>query len=142
MMDNKTNKTKNTNGSQKEMKFCGCFTPKCGVISASVILICDFIFEIVQIILISLNPYFDTYFWVVYLLLLIPLVYAISIFIEYYLREESPETRKRIPEAFIFAAIASFSIVFWIFIYVAVIYPYEKVYVSGQDRYEPDTAQP
>ena len=77
-----------------------------------------------------------------YLLLLIPLGYSITIFIEYYFRDESPETRKRIPEAFIFAAIASFAIVFWIFFYVAVIYPYEKVYVSGQDRYEPDTAQP
>ena len=78
----------------------------------------------------------QTIFPVIYILILLPLLYAVGVFIEYFIRGDSKETRKKLPESFVFAAITSFLIVFWVFIYIAFMYDSDKVYVKEYDRYQ------
>ena len=89
----------------------------------------------IQIALLFDNLYMQTIFPVVYILILLPLLYAVGVFIEYFIRGDSKETRKKLPESFVFAAITSFLIVFWVFIYIAFMYDSDKVYVKEYDRY-------
>ena len=84
----------------------------------------------------------QTIFPVVYILLLLPLLYAVGVFIEYFIRGDSKESRKQLPDAFVFAAITSFLIVFWIFIYIAFMYEGDKVFVKEYDRYTNSDNEP
>ena len=79
-------------------------------------------------------------FPVVYLALLLPMAFAIGFFIHYYINE-TPNTKKRVREGFLFAALSSFLIAFWIIIYIMFLYRYDKVYVREYDRAGTDPNQ-
>ena len=102
-------------------------------------MICDLIFEIINVIFIAENENFDKLFAIVYGLLLIFEVLAIVAVLYYWVSDESHNARKQLPWAAILAAVGSFAICIWIIIYIAGIYPYNKVYVNNWDREtEPD----
>mmetsp|Transcript_8292 Transcript_8292/g.13867 ORF Transcript_8292/g.13867 Transcript_8292/m.13867 type:complete len:152 (+) Transcript_8292:23-478(+) len=136
--ENKSVRTKNSTASGRNKSFCGCFSKKCGVIFLTTIVIANFFFEVIQIILISNNFYFDPVYPMVYALLLLPMAYSIGTFIYFYMND-TPGARERAREGFIFAAIANFLIALWIIIYITQIYPYDKVYIKEYDRFSSDS---
>ena len=119
-----------TTSSRRNRKFCSCFSQKCGIIFLGSILIFTLIFYIIQAIIIFSNIYFDTIYPVIFVLLLLPLVYAVALHVEYYVRGDSPDSRKKLPESFVYAAITSFSLVLWIFLYVGFMYHDDQVQVG------------
>ena len=124
---------------QETRKFCFCFNLKCGISFFGIFLILDFLFEIINVVFIAENDNFDKLFAIVYGLLLIFEVLAITAVLYYWVSEESHNARKQLPWAAILAAVGSFAILTWIIIYIAAIYPYKKVYVNNWDREtEPD----
>ena len=81
--------------------------------------------------MIQTNPYFDTYFGIVYAVIL-SLYLAAAILISMFLcggAGEDPKSRSYVPWAFLLAAISSLGIAIWIVTYISCLYdePYVKI---------------
>ena len=96
--------------------------------------IVNFVYEFAYLIAICLNPYFDDYFYVWYAIVLLPLAGAAAVLAVFVLRPESAKSRRFIPHACVAAGASSFLVVFWIALYIAAVYPYNKVFASQLDR--------
>ena len=118
----------------EKRKFCYCLSYKVGIFIFGIFLIIDFIIQILEVIFILTNEYFDNVFGMVYLLILIPLFVAVLMYMFFYCTKDSKSSRSIVPWTFLLAAFTSFFLVIWITVYICVIYNREKVYVNKWDN--------
>ena len=59
LMDEGSRTNRSKNSTRSSMGFCSCFSKKCGVIFLTALVIFHFFFEIIQVVLIAENYYFD-----------------------------------------------------------------------------------
>ena len=75
--DNKTDRSKAAPDEyQENRKFCFCCSLKCGIITFGVLILLDLALEIFELWTLFVNDYFDKYYAVVYLIILLGLVAA------------------------------------------------------------------
>ena len=115
-------------------KFCYCMSLKVGIILIGILIIVDLVIEVINLIFISQNEYFDSVYPSIYGFILLPMVAAVALYIYYYSSRDSHSTRSNLPIALILATITSFLLVIWIIVYISAIYPKEKVYVNKWDK--------
>ena len=90
--------------------------------------------ELVSMIYISQNEFFDSIFLVLYVFLFLGLLVAFVLLLVYLCSTDSHKTRRIVPWALLTAAIVNFLIAFWIFLYIQAIYSYDKVYIQNYDK--------
>lgn len=112
---------------------CFCCSTKCGIITSIIFLIIFFCFELLEMIVIFDNEYFDSTYGVVFALILVILFVAVVLGLIYLFGADSPGTRALIPWCLLVGAIAAFLLAFWACIYICGMYDHDKVYVQGKD---------
>ena len=115
-------------------KFCYCMSLKVGIILIGVLIIVNLVIEIINLIFISQNEYFDMVYPSIYGFILLPMVAAVALYIYYFSSRDSHSSRSNLPIALILATITSFLLVIWILVYIGAIYPKDKVYVNKWDK--------
>ena len=96
-----------------------------------ILLIIDFILEIIDITDIASNEYFDKVYVQVYAILLAGYAVAVVLYIVYFFLKSTPKTRPLVYWALGIAAVVNFLIVVWIIVYICVLYKRDKVYVTN-----------
>ena len=97
---------------------CGNCTMKCMVISFSILLIIDFCQDILLVVKVYLNIYFDDYFQTGILVLVCLVFVSVILVFIHLVYPDSRYTRALVPWAFLIASIASFLIALWIIVYI------------------------
>ena len=103
---------------------------KCGIIFFGVLIILDFLFESLNLYFIADNENFDVSYPVVYGIILIALLVAAIMYLVYFIRDDSPQTRALLPIAILISIIGQFVLAFWIILYISCIHPDSIVYVN------------
>ena len=85
---------------------------------AGILIIAELCFLLIEFIVIVTNPYFESTFWLVYLLFLGPLIAAAIIYIIYFWNQDSPNARSCLPTALILAILTNILIIIWIILYI------------------------
>ena len=98
------------------------------------LLILDFVLEILNVVAISQNDYFESTYMNGYLAVLGIFLVAVALAIIYLIVPDSKWSRELVPWAFIIASIASYLIVIWIVTYIGFMYPYNSVYVKKSEE--------
>ena len=112
----------------EKRKFCWIFSPKCAYVTVGILMIIDFMFQLIaKLFYISQNEFFDPIYFQVYAGLLTLYAVGLCLYLVYLLAPDSPTTRGLIPWALIIAAIANVLIIFWIVIYINSIYSRDDV---------------
>ena len=111
-----------------------CYSTKCGLIFAGILLWLYCFIEIVNIIWITNNENFDPIYGQVYLICVIILVIASILFFIYLVIPDCPTGRAFLPWVFLIAFFGAILICFWILIYICFIYKKDKVYVDAHER--------
>ena len=111
---------------------------KCGVNLIAVITILFLIAEFIAVMFLFQNVYFDKYFCVVWLVLLIPIFVAVIFFIMFWFND-TKRARKRIAVGCILVIVAMVSIGIWNIVYINKLYKYDAVYFgTGKPNTNPD----
>ena len=112
------------------------------MIIVGILLIVDFILEVIDITDIASNEYFDKVYVQVYAILLAFYAGSVVLFIVYFILKSTPKTRPLVPWALGIAAAVNFLIVVWIIVYICVLYKRDKVYVTNGKRGPEDEDDP
>ena len=121
-------------------QFCFCFSLKCGIIVAGVLLLLDFGLQLLEIWEIARNDHFsqDKTYLYGYIGLVVLLFVAVNLFFWYLVLKDSPQTRALVPWAFLVAAIVNLLIFIWVIYYIEVLYPEDKIYVEKKPTMDDD----
>ena len=114
----------------KKYKVLGVCSPVCSVIFIAILIILELGFLIYELVVIENNSFFDNSYGLIYFVLLLPFVFSIIIFVIFFFNYKDASTRAWLPEALLVAAISSFAICVWIFIYISTMYDYHSVAVE------------
>ena len=112
------------------------------MIIVGILLIVDFILEIIDITDLASNEYFDKVFVQVYAILIVGYAVSVVLFIVYFFLKNTPKTRPLVPWALGIAAVVNFLIVVWIIVYICVLYKRDKVYITNGKRMEDEVDDP
>ena len=113
----------------EQRKLCMAFSYQCGIIFIGIVIILALIYYIVEFAFLVANDFFYAIYPVVYGLLLLPIALASVIFVFYFLKTNSPHTRRFLPEAILAVSICSFLLALWIFVYICLLDQHNNVYV-------------
>ena len=114
----------------KKYKVCGVCSPVCSVIFIFILIVLELGFLIYELVVIENNSFFDNSFGLIYFVLILPFLFTIVVLIVFFFNYKDPATRAWIPEALLVAAISSFAIFVWTFIYISSMYDYKSVAVE------------
>ena len=112
---------------------------KCAVTWFGIYIAIDLIAECVFAFFISENQYFEepvNVFSYVYIILLLPLFVAFTLFMLYFCQKDSTYERGKLPLAVLLAFITSITVVIWTVTYICFIYPREDIYIGIGDKAE------
>ena len=94
----------------------------------------DLLWEIVNASFYGKNKTLGSTFSLIYGLLLIGLGIAVILYFNYFIRQDSHETRTNLPIALLIASVTNFLLALWIIIYFTTIYKSDKVYLNRWDQ--------
>ena len=120
----------------EKRRFCCCCSLKCGIILFGIFLLIDFGFEIFEATDILMNEFMDEYYGIVYVCLVAGLFVAIILQFFYWCQGDSPRARSVLPWSFLIASIVNMLIFLWIIIYIAGLYPRDKVQITRYEKAE------
>ena len=118
-------------------KYLYCFSMKCAVYFFGVFILLDLVLECVHAYFISQNEYFeDPYelYYYIYIILLLPLFVAATLFMLYFCAKDSTYERTKLPLAVLLACITGFLVSIWILVYISALYQYDDVFVGIGDK--------
>ena len=118
----------------RDPKFCICFTMKCGINFVGILLTLHLILSCVQAALIDQNAYFEEYFYLVFILCLLPITVAFTLYLMYWVGCDNMQHRKRLPLALILSALTAILLFTWIMVYILAIYDKEDVYIGHGEK--------
>ena len=118
---------------EEDNSCCTCCSTKCQIIAVSVFVIIDFFGEVIRIVIVGLNKYFDPIYLWVYVALGVALLVSVVLVCYYLFARDSKESRAIVPWAFLISAVACFLIVCWIIYYIFFMYEKNDVYVASYD---------
>ena len=99
-----------------------CCSLRMLILIIAILLFVDFLRQLIYLTEIIINPYFSVWYGVGYALGLCIMVTAIVFICIYLFGYDSRENRKFAPWAFLLAAVASFLLALWVFIYIETVY--------------------
>ena len=108
------------------------------MIIVGILLIIDFILEIIDITDLASNEYFDKVFVQIYAILIVGYAVSVVLFIVYFFIKNTPKSRPLVYWALGIAAVVNFLIVVWIIVYICVLYKRDKVYVTSGKKLDDD----
>ena len=112
---------------------------KCAVIWFGIYIALDLTAECVIAFFLSMNQYFEEpipIYYYVYIILLLPLFIAFTLFMLYFCQKDSTYERGKLPLAVFLAFITSLTVLIWTITYICFIYPREDVFVGFGDKAE------
>ena len=128
--NDKASEDEDPRDSDKKFYVCGVCSPVCSTIFIAILIICELGFLIYELVVIENNSFFDNSYGLIYFVLLLPLVFSVIIFVIFFINYKSQATRAWIPEACLVAALSSFALLVWIFLYISLMYEYKSVAVE------------
>ena len=111
----------------EKTRYCGCCTPKCLIIFLGLIVLFDWVIEVMFSGDLVDNEYYDPIYMQVYLGLLGIYAVSLGLFLAYLVSTDGPCSRCLVPFAVLIAALVNFAIVTLIFVYIYHYYKYDKV---------------
>ena len=121
-MSDESEAISNTMDYKETRRFCYCFSLKCGIIFLSVVILLDFLIEVLQVVAIFENEHFDPIYPQIYVSILSLFFISVALILVFIVGPDTPGIRLLVPWAFLIAAIANFLIAIWIIIYISAIY--------------------
>lgn len=104
---------------------CGCCTLKCQVITCGVLIYLLLAYYCVMLFFIMRNQYFDDYYFLVYMLFLLPITISAVLYIVYWCSPDCPRSRAQLQFAIACAGITALLIGTWVCLYIYAFYPEE-----------------
>ena len=106
-------------------------------------MIIDFLVEMVNVIMIKENEYFDIIYFLLMVFFIAPLGLGAVLYIVYYALDDSHKSRRLLPFAIFCAFVSNYLMFIWTLLYISAIYPEDKVYViSGyNNKYDENNAE-
>ena len=126
---------------KNDPKYLYCFSMKCAVTFFGIYITLDLILNCAHAYFINENDYlsepFEIYYFI-YIILLLPLFVAFTLFLIYYCEKDSTYERSKLPLAVLLAFSSSLLIFTWMVVYILAIYPYDDVFIGmGEKAEEP-----
>ena len=78
--------------------------------------------EVIELIIIDKNEYFDKVYPVIYCFIIIVWLIAAIIGVYYLVTTDTPQSRRWLPDVFLTASITAFSLGLWILLYIMAVY--------------------
>ena len=88
----------------------------------AVVLFLDFIRQVIYLTEIFINPYFNICYGIVYLIILLVFATAVVLIAIFLFARDTKENRKLAPWSFLLAAVSSFLLALWVFLFIETIH--------------------
>lgn len=117
----------------KDLKCCGCFPIKCGVVTIGILTIALFTALFIQVFWCLLNEQFTWWYVLVAVILLVPFFIGVCFFISYY-AEDSDSSRSKLFVSCQFVIYSSCLLATWNTCYLLWCYKYDDVSIGSPDQ--------